>query len=232
VSTTFEELIRQTMLKLQPRNDGITRLMVEQSINDAQKVIAMVMSSDALTALDTTHAYTAADQKIYHIVDDLQLVRPKDILSIRLMDEANSRKLHFVPASRLDRDIPYTEITGTDRSSYYTRRGKYLEFYPIPNAVYALYIHHTQWPAILEEDDDETEFENIDFVIAQLAADMTLSNLEGSSGDWTKRAQALLSLTVAEEITKPDERLVAQPFCASSSRRPPGEYWLNPWVKD
>jgi len=218
------------MLKLQPRSDGITRLTVEQAINDAQRVIACVRDFDELKVLDTTHASTVKDQKVYHIETDLELVRPKDIYSIRLMDQANSRKLTFVPLSELDSRIPYTELAGTGKSIYYTVRGRYVELYRIPDATYPLYIQHSQWPVVLTEDSNQTDYIYIDHVIVALAVDMALASLEGGSGDWFSRAKQLLGISLEEDETRPDQFYAAQPF-EPTHHWPLGQYWLNPWIK-
>ena len=227
--TTFGELIRQTMFKLQPRNDGVTLIAVEAAINDAQKVIAQVAEFDELMTLDTTSATTVADKKSYHVDSDWNLVRCKDIYSIRLMSEGESRKLVYVPFRKLDELIPYTELTGTGKPSWYTQRGKSYELYSVPDDSYSLYIQHSQWPSVLDEDSDQTEFENIDHVIITLSADMALASLEGGAPDWFTRAKQLLGVMINSQ-GKPDQTRVAQPFSSIHSSCP-GEYWNNPFCK-
>jgi hypothetical protein len=218
------------MLRLN-KPDGRAILATDQAINDALKVIAMIKDFDELRVLDTANAATVANQKLYHVEDDLLLTRPKDIYSMRLMDEASSRKLTFVPFRRLDEDIPYTELTGTGRPSYYTIRGRYVELYQIPDDAYNLYIQHSQWPAALANDSDQVIFINIDHVIVALAADMAASILEGSSStDWMSRAVQLLGAAVSDEDTRPDQTFVARPFNPTPTG-PMGEYWNNPFVK-
>ena len=230
MATTYKEFIRRVMINLQPRNDGLVVMAVEQAINDAQKVIACVKDFDELMTLDTTHADTVADTKLYHVEDDFSLVRPKDLYSIRLMDTSNSRKLTYVPFRQLDSRVPYTEMTGTGRPKYYTVRGNYVELYPIPDAAYDLYVQHSQWPAVMDEDTDTTEFANIDHVIIALSTAMALTSLEGGSSDWMAQATKLLGISTNEDDIRPDRTFVAQPF--QPTRYPPlGEYWLNPWVK-
>lgn len=230
MNTTFKELIRQVMLKMLPRVDGITRLTVEQAINDAQKVIAGVRDFDELKILDTTHAATVISQKLYHIETDLQLVRPKDIYTIRYMDEGSSRKLTFVPLRELDEKIPYTELFSTGRPSFYTIRGRYVELFRIPNEVKSLYIYHSQWPTILVNETDVTDYLQIDHVIVGLATEMAIASLEGSSSDWTGRAKLLLGLALSEDDTRPDQIHIAQPF-NPTRQYPVGDYWLNPFFK-
>lgn len=231
MATTYAEFIRRVMINLQPRNDGIVVMAVEQAINDAQKVIACVKDFDELMTLDTTHAATVDGTKLYHIEDDFALVRPKDLYSIRLMDESNSRKLDYVPFRAMDERIPYTEMTGEGRPKYYTVRGNYVELYPIPDDAYSLYIQHSQWPADMDEGTDETEFKNIDHVIISLATAMALASLEGGASDWMSQATKLLGISTNESDVRPDRTFIAQPFCPT--RYPPlGQYWLNPFVKN
>lgn len=230
MSTTYGELTRRVMLKLQPRSDGVSYLSAQQAINDAQKVIADVQDFDELITLDETHAVTVANKSTYHLINDFLLIRPKDVYDIRLMDDADSRKLSWIPYRKLDEAVPYTLETGTDRSNYYLQRGMYIELYPIPDAVYTLYVQHSQWPLTLVADADQTSFLNIDHVIVQLSADMALSSLTpgAETVDWFKRAQALLGLAVKEEVHRPDQTYIAQPFSPTKGVGT-GSYWLNPW---
>ena len=231
MTTTYGELKRQVFLKLQ-RSDGVARLAAEQAINEAQKNIARVKDFDELVVLDTTHAQTVTGQKFYHIETDLNLVRPKDIYTIRYIDGANSRKLEYVSPRGIDGSIPYTEIFTTGRPKWYTRRGKIIELFRIPDVAKPLYIMHSQWPATLSDDSDETPYQDLDDVIVTLAADIALSILEGGvASGWFARTQQLLGIVLREEETRPDIFYVAQPFSAKE-KKVLGSYWLNPWVKE
>lgn len=230
--TTFAELKRRVFESLGAKAaDGQMLLAVERAINEAHITIARVYDFDELIVLDTTNAFTQPNQKLYHITDDLKLVRPKDIFTIRYMDGANSRKLTYVSPRELDQVVPYTELYSTGRPSYYTRRGMYIELFRIPDESKPLYIMHSQWPPTLVDDTDETPYLYIDDVIVALAAEIATSILsQGATGDWALRAKELLGLKMTEELTKPDVFYIARPF----STRPPvaiGKYWTNPWVK-
>jgi len=230
-NTTFAELKRQVMLKLRPRSDGITMLAVDQAINEAHKVIARVKDFDELIVLDTTHAFTAVGQKLYNIESDLNLVRPKDIYSIRYMDGANSRKLIYISPRELDERIPYTELFTTGRPRWYTRRGMNIELFCIPGEVKPLYIMHSQWPKTLTLDSDQTSYCQLDDVITTLAADIAISIAEGGGiTNWLERAKMLLGSALTEEETRPDVAYVAKPFSPEGDMAV-GKYWLNPWIK-
>ena len=307
MTTAYTELIRQIMLNLQPRSDGVARLAVEKAIIDAQRVIASIRDFDELMVLDTTNAFTAVitsgsisvvfaatggtitrttgsfvtdgftvgtsiepddddnpgpltiltvtalvitvqdtltdstntaciithNKRLYHIEDDLDLTRPKDIYSIKLMDGDNSRKLDYITPQRFDKDYPYPESLGAQRPVKYTTRGRYVELLPMPDDAYPLYIQHSQWPAAANyaNANDTTPFTNIDYVIVSLATEMALASLEGGGGNWHERVRQLLGIATMEEATRPDQRHVARPFNPAGESRATGEYWLNPWVK-
>ncbi len=231
MSTTFGELKRRVLLKIGERTDGRTIMAVEDGINEAHKAISRVRDFDELIVLDTTSASTTAEVKMYHMTDDLNLVRPKDIYTIRYMDAENSRKLEYVPVRELDNRVPYTEVTGTGRPKYYVRRGMYIELYPIPDDSKPLYILHSQWPPVLSSDSDETPYMHIDDVIVALATEIALSTIEEHpQADWIQRAKMLLGEALTEDITRPDEFYVARPF-RSKTRGLMGKYWLSPWTR-
>jgi hypothetical protein len=231
MGTTFAELKRQVLLRLRDM-DGVTDLAIEDGINQAHKAISRVHDFDELIVLDTSNAATVANQKLYHLTSDLALSNPKDIYSIRLMDTSSSRKLTYVPPRDLDRDVPYTEQSSTGKSSWYTQRGMYLEFFRIPDDAYSLYIMHSKWPSTLSNETDETPYLHLDDVIITLGTEIarTIINKSGALNDWTGRARELLSASILENRQRPDVTFVARPFRARSSRLS-GEYWLDPFTR-
>lgn len=226
---TFGEAKRKLFLRLNA-SDGRTTLAIEEAVNEALRYVAMVKDFDDLMYLDTTNAFTVENQKLYHLETDLLLTRPKDIYSIRYMDEANSRKLKYVPASELDDSIPYTEISGYGKPKWYTQRGLYIELFRIPDEAKPLYIQYSQWPAALTVDTDEIPYRNIDPAITTLSAEIASSILEASSpSDWVQRARELLAGSVKEEIERPDRTYVATPFEGGKTYK--GEYWNDPFYR-
>jgi hypothetical protein len=228
MASTLAQLVRKVMTGF-PRTDGEAILAVKQAINDAHRAIAMVRDFDELLVLDTTSAATVDGTSRYHITSDLLLTRPKDIYSIVLHDDENSRKLTYVPYRELDKVVPYPDMVGEGRPYWYTRQGYYLEFFRIPDAAYDLYIRHSQWPAILDSDDDTTPYLYLDEVIVFLAKDIANAYLSNQYLDFTERASYYLKLAVRDNITQPDHDLVARPFTVTGPVH--GEYWNNPFVR-
>lgn len=227
--STFGELKRQVMLRLD-RPGGRTTLIVEQAINDTLRLICSIKDFDELMILDTSNAFTVAQQKSYHIVNDLALTRPKDIYTIRYMDTSNSEKLEYVPLRELDQRVPYTEMSGYGSPSYYTRRGMYIELYRIPDEVKPLYIQYSQWPEQLVYNSDECPFINMDPTIVTLATDMASSMMDGASTtSWAQKAMEMLNITTREDETRPDKTFIARGFEPGLARV--GEYWKDPFYK-
>lgn len=232
MSTTLSEIRRQVALRL-PMNTGKEMIQIDQAINDAQTALVRVQDFDELIVLDTTNAATVASQKIYHLESDLGLVRPKDIFSIRYMNGTLSRKLVYIPPSRLDQDIPYTETSGEGDPAWYTQRGLYIELFRIPAEVKPLYIQHSQWPSPLEDDADTLSLTYVDDVIVALATEMAAAIILGSTRpDWLARAKELLGITVRDTQRHPDHMVVAQPFRSGGYPTRSGEYWNDPFVKE
>jgi hypothetical protein len=231
MATNFKELKRLVRLSMPNNTDGVSEMAIEEGINRAHKAIARVQEFEELTVLDTTNAATVANQKTYHIIDDLALDRPKDILTIRYMAEAESRKLTWVPLHKYDTVIPYPELFSSSKPKWYITRGMYIDLHPIPADAANLYITHTQWPAVLVNDTDETPFLNIDDVIVTLASEIALAIMnKGVVSDWTLRAKELLGIVISEVRDRPDQLHIAQPF-STKQTWPSDDYWLNPWYK-
>ena len=225
MTTKYEELYKKALLRI-PETDGRAFLAVKESVNDAQKDIARVWDVDELIVIDTTSGDTVTDQKTYHIEDDLNLTRPKDIIDITVEDGSNTRSLTWKPLKWVRKNIPYPENMSSGKPSIYTRAGNNIELIAIPDAAYDLHITHSQWPLPLSADVVETSYVDLDDVIIGLAVERTQAILSGeSSTDWTARAARMLGHAHNEDRSRPDEIRVAQPFQSS-----PSTPISNPWV--
>lgn len=226
MTTTYEELYSRVLLRLD-RSDGKALLAAKESINTAQKVIARVQDFDELITTDTANAACVANQANYHVEDDWGLTRPKDILSVRLMDESSSRKLIWKSPRQLDEVIPYPDQIGTMHPEVYTQRGRYVELIPRPDSNYSCYIMHSQWPLTLANDADQTSYEDIDDVIIELGAAIADDILNQRKVNREGLARELLAGATREEMTRPDQIRRARPFQPGGARVV-GEYWKQP----
>lgn len=233
MAVTYKQLYQKVLLRLKTL-DGRALLAAKESVNSAQKTIARVSDFDELKAWNLTSAVTVAHQKNYLIgATGWALTRCKDILSIKLMDTSNSRKLTYLSPIEMDNRVPYPEDLSEQRCSWYTQRGLTIELFPIPDAIYVLYVYHTQWPLELSADADAMTYpDDMEDVIVAIASDMANAILDGvSSIDWASRAKTLLGSSVSEELNRPDRVFVARPF-DSGTEVYSGEYWKQPFVKE
>jgi hypothetical protein len=235
MATTYETLYTKVLLRLPQPEQGKSLLAAKEGVNTAQKIIARVQDFDELVTTDTTNAATVASTKTYHLVDDWSLTRPKDILSLRLMDETNSRKLSYYSPRELDEIIPYVEQLGEQRSALYTQRGEYVDLLPIPDDAYDLYVMYSQWPLELSGDTDETSYSEIDDVIIHLATVVAKDILDVTPKNtrvgYDTLAKELLNLAVKEENSRPDQFRKAKPFNPYGERQLFGEWWKHPHIR-
>lgn len=230
MSTTYEELWRKILLRLENSNDGRAVLASQQAVNDAQKIIARVHDFDEFIITDITSAATTDGKKTYHWVDDWNLTRPKDIISIRLIDGSLSRKLIWISTRNLDKLMPYPENNTETRPTHYTQRGNNFELIDIPDDEYDLYITYSQWPALMTATSDETPFADLDDVIIGLGSKIAQAILTDETRSWEGLALEMLSGAYKEEISKPDQVNIAQGFDPYGSLIA-NEWWKNPLAR-
>lgn len=230
MATTFKELKRKALMGFKDVH-GPDILMMEEAINQACHAIAEVQNFEELIVLDTTNAFTVDGTKRYHVTTNLLLTRPKDILSIVLHDDFNSRKLRYFDTQRLDERVPYPEGYAEGKPEIYTQQGDYLEFIPVPDAAYPLYIRYAQWPVVLTADTDTCSYSKIDSSIIALARDLFLALRGGLPLDTVSKARAYLDIAVDDDRSRPDSLPVAQGFTTRAGWNYKGEYWNNPWVR-
>ena len=232
--TTYNELYRKVLFRLygHDASEGRKLIAAKEAVNDAHKIIARVFDYDDLIVTDTSSASTVASTATYHLIDDWSLTRPKDILTLRLMDDDNSRKLVYISPSKIDEQLPYPAIIGEERPTRYTQRGFYIELFPIPDDAYDMYIMYSQWPLPLSDDADISSYANanIDDTIISLGVRMAQASLNNAEGtNWLTLARDLLAGSTQETKERPDRKYQAQPFQCEEPIV--GEYWKMPFVR-
>lgn len=249
---TFSELKRRTLLgmtNLDPKAKATSTsavgtittggkplpeevmLVVEQAVNDAILTLCSLVDLPDIFVTDTANAETVHAQKTYLLTTDLLLTRPKDIFSVRLINDTASANLKYVPHKEWDEANPYPEGTAEGTPSKYTLVGNSMELFRVPDDVYPLYIRYNQWPVALVEDADVCVLDNMDIQIVFLAKDIANAYMNGGYLDFTARAKEYLKLgrTVAQR--EPNLRLKANPFNPTANYTPTGEYWNDPLFK-
>ena len=133
-------------------------------LNFGQKRIANHYSFYELQVTSETPV-TVANVKTYPLQDgtnNLGLSRVCSLNSIRLIDSENSRKLDFWHYRKFDKWYPRPENHSSSRPRIYSRWGNSLILFPIPDAVYSLYIRYGQIPNDLVADGQTSDFNDRD----------------------------------------------------------------------
>lgn len=228
MATTLAELRRKVLMGFKDIK-GEDILMAEEAINQACHAIAEVENFEDLSAYLTT-ALTVDGTARYHWVTDWGLTRPKDIISIVLHDDYNSRKLDSITPQWLDKNIPYPAGYAEGKSEAYTRQGDYITLTRIPDAEYSLYIRYYQWPLVLVADSDECSYTTIDSSIIAIARDIFISFRGGLPLDITAKVKTYLKPAYTDNRSEPDAAPIARGF-RSTRQGYTGEYWNDPFIK-
>jgi len=232
--TTYAEYYSKVLVRLN-RNDGLALMAAQQAVNDARKVICRVRDFDNLKTRDTTSCTTVAETMSYHLIDDWGLTRFKDIITFRLMDGSNSRKLVYKTPRWLDQNIPYPEDMGYGKPSMYTQRGYEIDLIRIPDDEYSLYLFYSRWPAPLSDDDDEEadlNYPDLEDVIITLGERLARAQLNNVTVDAKSLTAELLSGAYQEDVGRPDQIKTAQPFTSfPTSGSVQGEWWKRAFTR-
>ena len=81
---------------------------------------------------------------------------PRNIISVRLLDDSMSRKLIYVPRPKFDRLAPYPESYATGRPEFYTFFENKLELYRVPDDEYSLRVRYIKKPTRFTTSSDTT----------------------------------------------------------------------------
>ena len=94
--------------------------------------------------------------------NNLGLTRVKDIGSIILLDEYNSRRLVRFGRTQIEKRYPRPENFAEARPRIYSRIGQGIEVFPIPDATYDTRIIYHQWPTPFTSASQTSDFESKD----------------------------------------------------------------------
>lgn len=179
-----------------------------------------------------TDAATVADLKRYPLetgTSNLGLTRPKDILSIVLVDGENSRRLEPKGYRWFERKFPRPENYTTGRSSIYVKYGSYVELFRIPDDAYTLSIRYSKWPTPFSTDSSVSDYDNKDELLVAAGVLETYLALEEytDAATWMQKFLGLLRDSVIDE-GEPDLEPQSEPGGTSSMAPIIGEPWASP----
>ena len=200
-------------------------------LNFGQRRIARSANFDEMCKINESAA-TVTSVKTYPMssgTNNIGLTRPKDIMSLRLIDSENSRKLTRWSYQKFDMKYPRPENYATQRPTIYTRWGNSLILFRIPDAAYTLHVRYTQWPADLSLGTGTSDFENKDEILIAAGTLETFLALEEvvDAAIWLKRFDNLMEKARVDDTYEPDWAPEAEPM--ADWRGPQsGEPWKDP----
>lgn len=117
-------------------------------LNWGQERICRAYNFDELYILNTA-ATLSAGVLSYPLItgaNNLGLILPKDIETIRLVNNENSIKLERMHVRKFDQKFPYPPNFANQSPTLYCLRGFNIEVFPISDSNYSLYITYHAWP--------------------------------------------------------------------------------------
>ena len=118
-------------------------------LNWGQERICRAYNFDELN-LQSQTPVTIAGQLSYPLIGTAgggwNLTLPKDIQTLRLIDDQNSIKLERFHVRKFDERFPYPSNYAWQYPRIYTVRGMNVELFRIPDTVYNMYVTYPSWP--------------------------------------------------------------------------------------
>lgn len=201
---TLAELKTELRVILSGQSDFEPRLT--SALNLSQMRIARAHRWEELETLYTnTTGFTSTP------ADDMYLTFPsdvRDIYSVRLQDDANSRKLVRVPNRSWDKRIPDSTYLATGRPSHYTLYRNVMEFWPVPDAAYNLIARGIMWPTafVTATPSAVSTLDEKDDMLIALTASWLLRSVGEveKSNNWFVVYKNSLAAAIDEDVEKPD----------------------------
>ena len=184
-------------------------------LNNAQRRLARYWNWQELVSRQDA-ASILAGIKSYPLetgTNNLGLYRTKDIISVTLIDGANSRSLKRLSTKPYFKRFPRPENYAQARPWVYIRYGNNLEFFQIPNATYTMQILWSRWPVDFTTGTQTSELENKDELLITAGVLETYLALEEyqDAATWMARLKGQLEDAVGVDGDS-DMEWTALPF--------------------
>lgn len=181
--------------------------------------------SDLWTEDKTTYDTTASTKTL-----SVASINPNYIESIVIEDTTNSIRPLWITRLDIDLDTPYPEGDSTDIPTSVVLRGRTtLEFYPIPDAAYDVWIYYYKFADTLSLAADTPDITNADDVIeaGAMVEICDAKELVESSMIWEAKYQKRLKERIRQDEKHPE--MILTPRMYRGAQVPPGNYWAKPF---
>ena len=194
--------------------DDVTSARLNRALELAQERIARLHDFEELSKIETkTLTYTGTKSTDRFLAfTDLTDKEPKEIYSIRFLDDARSKKLRRITPRQMDKEIPDPEFDSTGIPAIYVIWREKFEWWRIPDKAYKVDFRFQAWPTTLigAANTFKSDFNRKDDILIALS----VSYLYGSFGEYERANRfygifvALLREAVGEDDMKPDSEIL------------------------
>ncbi len=211
-SLTLSELRAEVISHLGERDD-LTSARLNRVLDLGQERIARLHDFEELFVVESktlTYTGTKATDR-FLAFSDLTNSEPKEIFSIRFLDDSRSRKLTKITQRMMDTHIPDPEFDSTGIPSLYLIWADKFEWWKIPEQAFEVDFRLSIWATtfIGAADSLKSDFNRKDELLVHLAS----SYLFGSYGEYERANRffgifmAQLKEAVGEDEMKPDSEI-------------------------
>jgi len=176
----------------------------------------------------TYSASTVASQKGYSTPTNTS-----KIYAVTIQDDTNSRKLICITQQHFDKVVPRPEAYTTGRPTWYIEFGSHIDLYPIPDAVYTMYMRVYLSPTIVTATTDTISYTpDKDDIIAAYMTKEAFQHYQMFEDAllWKKDFDEKLKYAILTDEEQPDNPPVARGFDSNRATPEIGEPWNSPFV--
>lgn len=196
---TRSELRARVRTIINRDTDAISNADLDININWAQHWIAKQHTFEEMERV--YEGALTVDERLYNTPTNM-----KDFISIRIMDDSQSRKLIYISRRRFDDAYPDPTVRASAHPLYYVDYGNNFELLPEPNSAYTIRIRTSQYPTDLDDDSSSSTLKDKDQLIIAKAVEHTfraIRELEDAEY-WSQHSDRLLRDSIRGDRSRED----------------------------
>jgi hypothetical protein len=222
IGTDFISEVRENIKR---DTNGVSDVRILRWVNWAQGYLADLHSYEEMRYKDTSKVTNATDNSL------TWPDRMKDLYSATVQDGARSQKLTYVLARDFDTIIPRPATYSKNIPTWYVDFGSTFELFPMPDAVYPVYIRISRYPTDIAAGTSSALLRK-DALITAMATVFGFYSLREieDAGYWGGEiVPALYEASLTGDHSAEDWVPIARGFGVSSATIT-GKWWLNPFT--
>ena len=219
----FQDEVRENIKR---ETNGVSNPRITRWVNWAKDYLADLHTYEEMRYKDTSRSTADGDNTL------AWPTRMKDLYSATVQDGARSQKLVYVNARNFDDVVPRPATYTEDLPNWYVDYGSSFELFPIPDAIYPVYIRISKYPADLSGDGDVCELLRKDALITAIATTFgfwSLRELEDAAYWGGELVPVLYEASLTGDHSAEDWVPIARGYGQPQASLQ-GEWWTNPFI--